>query len=288
MPPRPIEDFAPGWITFLRAEDWGMAPQHGLAYETLNDPETFIHHSAGGQISSDHITALKRLEDFSHNRGYATIGYDIVVHSSDPNGPHEHIAIAECRGGRRSAATLDRNEIGEAICLMGYTHPGHSLSRHPSPKEVEALAWAVAWSIQNGWSAETTELLGHRENPAHPGATACPGDYLMVELNDIWEMTESILEQRYDTVRPDPETDPEMFLWTHPDFAPAYLIDGGTAMRVTPLVYETIRHEVVTFVENDEEFLVWCEERSGVPRGGALPRSKSPGVYEPGAGIPLS
>ena len=84
-----------------------------------------------------------------------------------------------------SAATLDRNEQGEAVCLLGYFHPGHTLSRRPHPDELEGVARGIVWAVGHGWIADTSTIAGHRDNPAHPGATACPGDYLQAELPTI-------------------------------------------------------------------------------------------------------
>lgn len=177
-----IEQSAPSWVKFLTADQWGRELIHPMSPEKLNDPETYVHHTAGNPSTSiSPVAAMLNLQRLSHNKGYATVAYDVVCHYS----ADRIFTIMEGRGAARSAATKDRNEEGEAICMMGYFHPGSSLSMHPSSQEIEGLAWGIAWMMEKGWSAKDTKILGHRDNPRHPGATACPGDYLYQKLPDI-------------------------------------------------------------------------------------------------------
>lgn len=185
-----VESRAPSWIRFLRADDWGRRLIHPMATEHLNDPETYVHHTAGNpHANRDAIWAMRQLQDFSHAKGYATVAYDVVNHHSADG----IVTIMEGRGAGRSAATLDRNEEGEAICLMGYFQPGHALSAQPTPRELEGLAWGIAWMMENGWSAPNTQILGHRDNPRHPRATSCPGDFLYGRLPEVRAMVDAIV-----------------------------------------------------------------------------------------------
>src|SRR5690606_29631041 len=161
---------------YMRNTEWGIWYAHPPLTEKLGDPEVFYHHTAGSHLGTS-LEVLRRMNEADIARGYACIGYDIVVHRDVTTGVG---TIAEGRGGFRSAATLDRNEEGEAICLVGHFHPGAPLkySRHPHPDELEGLALATVWGIERGWIASSYAPFGHRDNPAHPGATACPGDYL--------------------------------------------------------------------------------------------------------------
>ena len=202
MTPAEVEAAAPEWMTFLRASEWGINPQHSMAPERLNDPEGFLHHTAGSRMGTDPIAAMKRLERFSHGRGYATVAYDAVLHRNTDN---QHITIMGGREGYRSAATKDRNEQGEALCVMGYFQPGHSLSEHPTDREIEGSAWGFVWMIAHGWLARKNTILGHRDNPAHPGATSCPGDWLWVHLPHIRQrVTQIIAEIEQPTIPPTP------------------------------------------------------------------------------------
>lgn len=184
-----LEQFRPerGTMTtyvILEPDEWKMRWARPPVTERLADPETYIHHRAG----NPHHTrdAAQVFYDMNEgaiaNKGYSATDYDILVHE---NTVTDTVTIGIARGGWRSAATRDRNEEGEAICALGYFHPGHSLSERPSPAMIEGLARAVVISIERGWSAPDTTILGHRDNPAHPDATGCPGDYLYAELPTI-------------------------------------------------------------------------------------------------------
>lgn len=168
---------------YLRASEWGMRWAKPPAVEKLADPEVYVHHTAGNRFSTDAATAFRTINDYAINtKGYSALDYDILVHRNTVSGL---VTIGEGRGPYRSAATLDRNEEGEAICVMGYFHPGHKLSEQPHPDEVEGVALGIVWGIENGWIAADAKILGHRDNPAHPGATGCPGDYLYAHMDTI-------------------------------------------------------------------------------------------------------
>ena len=178
-----VQDIAPPWLTFYRAEQWGVIWKRPPVAEGQADPETYIHHGAGGRYGTDPQQAMRSLQKWYHDvKDYSTIAYDVMVHR---NTSDNTIAVLGAREGWLSAATSDRNDIGEAICLFGYFHPGHALSEQPTAREIEGLAYAVAWSIEQGWSATDTKVMGHRDNPAHPGATGCPGDYLYPHVGPI-------------------------------------------------------------------------------------------------------
>ena len=185
-----VESRAPSWIRFLRADQWGRELIHPMASEHLNDPETYVHHTAGNpHANRDAIWAMRELQNFSHRKGFATVGYDVVNHHTADG----IVTVMEGRGAARSAATRDRNEEGEAICLMGYFQPGHQLSARPTERELHGLAWGIAWMIEQSWSSRTTQILGHRDNPRHPKATTCPGDFLYGRLPEVRDLVASIL-----------------------------------------------------------------------------------------------
>lgn len=174
---RRVEALAPPWLSFLRAHDWGVIWKRPPVAERLDDPETYVHHSAGSQWHpTDAAQAMRNMQRWSHDgKNYSTIAYDIVVHESTAAA----VTICGAREQWLSAATARRNEQGEAICALGYYHPGHAtLSAQPSNRMVTALAYAAAWSIAHGWSSPTTDIRGHRDNPNQTNGTPCPGDYL--------------------------------------------------------------------------------------------------------------
>lgn len=167
---------------YLTAEQWGMRWARKPVTEMLLDPECYVHHSAGSH-ANDAVAAFRALNEYAINtKGYSALDYDVLVHRNPVDGV---VTIGEGRGPWMSAATRDRNEQGEAVCVLGYFHPGSSMSRQPHPDELEGTALAIVWGIQQGWIAKDAAILGHRDNPAHPGATACPGDYLYSQLPTI-------------------------------------------------------------------------------------------------------
>jgi hypothetical protein len=120
--------------------------------------------------------------------------------------------IGEARGQWTPAATLDRNRQSKAVCLFGWFAPPdpavdwtRTAARRPFPNELEAIACAIVWMIEQGWVTRTPTILGHRDNPAHPNATACPGDYLWRQLPAIREHVRRLLAGPQPT--PDPEED---------------------------------------------------------------------------------
>ena len=68
---------------------------------------------------------------------------------------------------------------------------------------VEGVARAIALTVRRGWVAQQHTILGHRDNPAHPNATGCPGDYLYAELPTIRQRVAELLT-------PEPPTEDDM------------------------------------------------------------------------------
>lgn len=168
---------------YLRGEEWGMRWAKPPVVENLDDPEAYVHHRAGNRGGPDAAAAFRAMNEGAIvNKGYSATDYDFLIHYDKAS---DVCTIGEARGKWRSAATLDRNEEGEAFCVLGYFHPGHSLSEQPHPAEIEGVARAIAWSIELGYNARDCKILGHRDNPKHPGATGCPGDYLYAHMDTI-------------------------------------------------------------------------------------------------------
>ena len=171
-----------GEFRYLRADEWGIRWARPPIDERLLDAETYVHHSAG-PVPDDAVAAFRQLNEYAiTSKGYSALDYDVLVHRNPTTGV---VTIGGGREGYMSAATLDRNEQGEAVCLLGYFHPGHVLSRRPHPDELEGVARAIVWAMSFAWIDPKSVILGHRDNPAHPNATACPGDYLYAELPTI-------------------------------------------------------------------------------------------------------
>lgn len=174
-------------VRYLTAEEWGMTWARPPASETKPDPECYVHH-VGGAAWMDG-TAEETFRDLNlyaqTGKGYSALDYDALVHYHRDS---DTLTIGEGRGEWRSAATLDRNEQGEAIVVCG----NFSL-REPLPVEIEGVALGIVWMIGKGWLAADCEILGHRDNPAHPGATGCPGDLLYPLLGQVVRRVDGLL-----------------------------------------------------------------------------------------------
>lgn len=181
---------------YLTNREWGIRYTVAVPRtERIPDPEGTLHHTAGNPMHNmDAKLAFRALNEAAIRDGYWCVAYDILVHEQKfPNGD-VLVTIGEGRGPWMSGATLDRNEQTEAICAMGYFHPGHNLSERPSPWMFEGIARAFAWGIQKGWIVPSPNIYGHRDNPAHPGATVCPGDYLWIMLPWIRSRVQQLLQ----------------------------------------------------------------------------------------------
>jgi len=145
--------------------------------------EVFLHHSAGGH-PEDPLQATRDLNELAINdRGHNAIDYSMVVHRNATSGV---ITLLEGRGVHQPAATLDRNATSKSIVLLGFFHPGNVLSRPPVTAELRGVADAMRFMQDQRWvAASGWKLLGHRDNPVHPGATVCPGDLLYSQLPAI-------------------------------------------------------------------------------------------------------
>lgn len=225
---------------YLSADDWGATWTRPPVPERLDDPEVYVHHTAGNPYDTiDAVEAFQILNRIAQQgKGYRFLDYDDLVHY---NRLTDVCTIGEGRGRWLSAATLDRNELGEAVCAFGYFHPpvagdpshySHRYSAKPHPAIVEGIARAIVKGIQEGRTAATAAIYGHRDNPAHPNATGCPGDYLYAQMPTI---RRRVVELLTPTPDPQPEVDPMLKFFRTPASSTAvwYTTDGITAIRLT-------------------------------------------------------
>jgi len=236
---------------FLTAEDWGMTWKNPAVPEKLNDPEAYVHHSAGSRLGTDAVKAFQALNRFAQeSKNYSALDYDMLVHMNVDNGL---ITVGEGRAEWMSAATKDRNELGEAVCLMGYFHPGHRLSEHPTSGEIQGLALAIAIGMERGWIARNAKILGHRDNPAHPGATGCPGDYLYPHMQSIRDIVEILLTPEAE------EPMVEYILRTPPARVgqPWFYIHGGSVRYCTGRDVDYAKKNNVPIVDDTTERYDW-------------------------------
>lgn len=168
---------------YMTADEWGIVRNSTkMRTEKMPDPEGVLHHRAGNpRHTVDAVTAFREMNNAALADGYWCVPYDVLVHEQIL-GENRIITIGEGRGQYMSGATLDRNEESEAICAIGYFHPGHKLSAQPSEYMIEGIIRAFVYAVERGWLSKTPTIYGHRDNPAHPGATGCPGDFLAPHL----------------------------------------------------------------------------------------------------------
>jgi hypothetical protein len=168
-------------VRYATAAQWGGIWDGTPALEALLDPEVYVHHTGAPNVpwaQDDAFTEFRRLNSYAINsKGYSFLDYDVLVHYSRGQ---DVLTIGEGRGRYRSAATLDRNEQGEAVLLCGNFD-----LRDPLPIELEGVALGIKFGMDNGWIARNAVIRGHRDNPAHPGATSCPGGRLYVQIAPV-------------------------------------------------------------------------------------------------------
>lgn len=131
----------------------------------------YVHHTAGyyPKNQAEEVQQMKVLQNISINtKGHQDIEYNWVI---GPSG-----IIYEARGlNKMSAATQDENDVSRSICVMG------NYQKDPlTALSVKAVIDCIKFLIDMGnlQPARLLEVLGHRDNPDHPNATACPGQAL--------------------------------------------------------------------------------------------------------------
>ena len=203
-------------VEYLTRAEWGGEWVRGPWTEALPDGEAVVHHVGGGARMGEGMgrgyeasrkmacTVFLWLNVYATTpkseggKGYSFLDYDAL-------GWYDWVNdigwIAEGRGMYMSAATRDRNELAEAFCLCG----NFSL-REPDAEEIELAAQGIAYMARQGWTTKTPKIYGHRDNPAHPGATGCPGDYFYPHMGYVEDRARQIIAGE---ITPDPDPTPE-------------------------------------------------------------------------------
>ena len=177
-------------IGYLTVDEWKGRWARTPQTEKLLDAECVIHHVGGAAwmgglvargSAASRAAACKVFYDLNeyaiNTKGYSFLDYDVLAWYDRFN---DIGWIGDGRGQWLSAATLDRNEQSEAVCLAG-----NCQIREPLPQELELLAHAVVHGVRKGWISPNTVIYAHRDNPAHPGATQCCGQYLIPKLAPV-------------------------------------------------------------------------------------------------------
>ena len=173
-------------IQYMPKNEWPY--RETAPIEPLPSPDElayiFVHHTAG-RHSADPKIAFARLNELCISEGHRAIYYNFLVHY---NTLTSTLTIAEGRGDRKSGATKGQNNRSITICVLGYFHPG-ALQTPLYNEHVAGVSHGIAWMVNRGLvhtpDNDRVKILGHRDNPLYPNATACPGDSLYARLNDI-------------------------------------------------------------------------------------------------------
>lgn len=180
----------------LERDEWGMRIADGKSlhvHRGMPVGEVYVHQTAGRDPveefpsgDDDPRDAFRALNEWAiTGKGYTAVDYSALVHT----GPSLRTTIGKARWEYVPAATLDRNTESKAVCLLGWFGPPDPRypwtfehSRAPFRQELEAIAETIVLMIREGLVRPDAKILGHRDNPEHPNATACPGEYLYAEL----------------------------------------------------------------------------------------------------------
>ena len=227
---------------YMSVEQWEGVWVRPPVVEILNDPEVYVHQTAGSPYDElDAAEAFRRLNQIAQQgKGYSFLDYDDLVHY---NRLTDVCTIGEGRGRWLSAATRDRNELGEAVVAFGWfgppaadpDHYSHRYAARPHPAIVEGVALAIVKQIREGRAAPDATILGHRDNPAHPNATACPGDWLYAELGTIRRRVRELMNPT-----PDPKDLNMDRLYRPFGYSNVFAIRGGTPEVLDPATFNAL------------------------------------------------
>ena len=210
-------------MTFVTRAEWGA--RDTVRTQLIGSlPELVVHHVAGRHpvdVADEH-RHMRELQAYAINtKGYQDIDYNLIV---GPSG-----TIYEARGiWARSAATLDRNGVSRSICAMGNYE-----TRVPTPEMLAGIVTAGTLLVNTGAVTAGVHVYGHRDNPAHPGATACPGRNLYTHINELWGQIAHVTNPQ-----PQREDETSMIYITNGSTIWALMDDGTKRELGYPTEYE--------------------------------------------------
>lgn len=156
--------------------EWSAAHPAGAGPARMPSDALWLHHTAGrsGSVSStleQDFALIRDLEAIGQSRFGRGISYTFVITRSG--------RIFEGTGpGREGSHTRGQNRTASGIVLTG-----NYQTVKPNEKQVEALAWLVAYGAGQGWWREPRLSGGHQDAPR--AATACPGVHLMSLIPEV-------------------------------------------------------------------------------------------------------
>lgn len=179
----------------------------------------FIHHTAGvyPNNTGEEIRTMQGLEAYAlDSLGYSDITYNWLI---APSG-----TVYEGRGfDKKSAATNEMNDVSRSICVMG-----NFMNDKDNMLINEAIVECIKYNVGHDQLVDGYPLiiLGHRDNPKHPKATACPGDNLYAALPEI-------KENYFKQFIPHEGDEVELFLYQDARYANVFLVTTATVYQMT-------------------------------------------------------
>jgi len=244
---------------FVSREAWGsVSTSRTQVYAAL--PELFIHHTGAGSIPADaaaEMLMMRNLQAYAirpkaeGGKGYHDLDYNLLVGNVTGN-------IYEGRGlDYGSAATLDRNQVSRSICAIGNYE-----TANPTGALLEGIIQAAALLVDAGRLAADAVVYGHRDNPAHPAATSCPGRLLYAHL--------PYLAHRISTLEADDMSTARMV--RENGYLNVWLVGSGPALHLSPEVAESYKAEgVQMIVQTHPQLLKAMLAQSGMTEADLVP-----------------
>ena len=209
---------------YMPRSEWGfrVAPGRTPQEEAEPDSHGVLHHVGGAANMGNNAAAVfRQLNTTAINKGHWGVDYDALGHYDFAN---DVFTLGQGNWAQRSAATLDFNEQGEALCMCG----NYEL-RPPHHAEVEGAAWSFAYMVNAGLIVNPPTIIGHYQNPAHPGATACPGKFFKPYLPTIRDRVAELLNVKPPPPQPSPTPPPGgKWLPGEPQTAAEWMVLGAS------------------------------------------------------------
>jgi hypothetical protein len=210
-------------IDYMTKAEWGgAAPKWDAGDQPVQAEYIVIHHGGadhnplGLDTVAEESQYLRNVQAWAQRpkdqggKGYSDLDYNIGV------GPTGN--AYEIRGWyEKSGATLDLNHKSYSILLFG----GYTRNKLTTAQR-EMIAKVIVDGIQKGRLRPGVKIIGHRDNPAHPGATSCPGDMAYAEIPWI---RNRVAELQHPIVVPQED---DMYVQALPEGVATFRLGGGT------------------------------------------------------------
>jgi hypothetical protein len=167
----------------LRAK-WGAGASHAPMMTIGAVRWIVVHYVGGGSAPIGEDAERRVVQSIARDhraRGWSDIAYSWLVGQSG--------TVWEGRGWERAdGATRGLGGQSWSICWLG------SLEQ-PSEAALDAIDWLVAEGRRR--AGRPVPVIGHRDSPAHPGETACPGDALSAVIaSGRWDPTQEVMVEK--------------------------------------------------------------------------------------------